>query len=99
MAVFRTLRVEPTHDREALLRSRSLPTPRAMTVHLDNLNIAEARAVPSPREIRDRLPQSDAAATTVAAGRAAVEAILDGLDKRVFVVVGPCYMFGYKCHL
>ncbi len=61
-----------------------------MTVHLDNLNIAEARGVPSPREVRDRLPLTDAAATTVAAGRAAVEAILDGLDKRVFVVVGPC---------
>ncbi len=61
-----------------------------MTRHLDNLNIADTRGVPSPREIRERLPLSDVAAATVLAGRAGVEAILDGLDKRLFVVVGPC---------
>ncbi len=61
-----------------------------MPLPLDNLNIVESRAVPSPREIRERLPLSGTSSTTVLGGRTALEAILDRLDPRVFVVVGPC---------
>jgi len=57
---------------------------------LDNLNVAAIDDVPSPTEVRARLPLSEAAARTVLAGRAAVRAILDRKDPRLFVVVGPC---------
>jgi len=57
---------------------------------LDNLNVAAIDDVPSPAEVRARLPLSEAAARTVLAGRAAVRAILDRKDPRLFVVVGPC---------
>lgn len=62
-----------------------------MTQHaLEDLNIASFDAMPSPAEIHARLPISEAAANTVAAGRAALNAILDRQDPRLFVVVGPC---------
>jgi 3-deoxy-7-phosphoheptulonate synthase len=57
---------------------------------IDNLNVAEIDDVPSPAEVRSRLPLSEAAARTVLAGRAALRAILDRKDPRLFVVVGPC---------
>ncbi len=62
-----------------------------MTQHdLENLNIASFDAMPTPAEIQARLPISAAAAQTVAQGRAALNAILDRQDPRLFVVVGPC---------
>jgi len=62
-----------------------------MTKHaLEDLNIASFDAMPSPAEIHARLPISEAAANTVAQGRAALDAILDRKDPRLFVVVGPC---------
>jgi 3-deoxy-7-phosphoheptulonate synthase len=61
-----------------------------MTRPLDNLNIVESRGVPSPLEVRDRYPLSDESSATVLVGRTALEAILDGADKRWFAVVGPC---------
>jgi 3-deoxy-7-phosphoheptulonate synthase len=57
---------------------------------IDNVNVAEIDDVPSPAEVRSRLPLSEAAARTVLAGRAALRAILDRKDPRLFVVVGPC---------
>lgn len=57
---------------------------------LENLNIDAFDLMPSPEEIHARLPLSDEAAATVAAGRSALQKILDRQDKRLFVVVGPC---------
>jgi 3-deoxy-7-phosphoheptulonate synthase len=61
-----------------------------MSEQLDNLNVAGIDDIPSPAEVRARLPLSEAAAHTVLAGRAAIRAILDRRDPRLFVVVGPC---------
>jgi 3-deoxy-7-phosphoheptulonate synthase len=61
-----------------------------MSEQLDNLNVAGIDDIPSPAEVRARLPLSEAAANTVRAGRAAIRAILDRRDSRLFVVVGPC---------
>ncbi len=61
-----------------------------MSEQLDNLNVAGIDDIPSPAEVRARLPLSEAAARTVLAGRAAIRAILDRRDPRLFVVVGPC---------
>ncbi len=57
---------------------------------LDNVNVAEIAAMPSPAEIAARLPLTHAAARTVLAGRATIRAILERRDPRLFVVVGPC---------
>ena len=57
---------------------------------LENLNIESFDLMPSPEEIHARLPLSDEVAATVAAGRSALQKILDRTDKRLFVVVGPC---------
>jgi 3-deoxy-7-phosphoheptulonate synthase len=44
----------------------------------------------SPATLRRRLPLSRAAHDTVVAGRAAVSRILDGTERRLLAVVGPC---------
>ena len=61
-----------------------------MSEQLDNLNVAGIDDIPSPAEVRARLPLSEPAANTVLGGRAAIRAILDRRDPRLFVVVGPC---------
>jgi 3-deoxy-7-phosphoheptulonate synthase len=56
----------------------------------ENLNVLAVEVMPSPDEVKARHPLTEKAAATVVAGRRAVEAILDGRDRRLFVVVGPC---------
>lgn len=57
---------------------------------LDNVNVETMVEIPSPEEVQQRLPLTDAAARTVLAGRQALRTILDRSDARLFVVVGPC---------
>jgi 3-deoxy-7-phosphoheptulonate synthase len=56
----------------------------------ENLNVAAVDLMPSPDEVKGRVPLTDRAAQTVIRGRRTLEAILDGRDPRLFVVVGPC---------
>ncbi|ATE59852.1 3-deoxy-7-phosphoheptulonate synthase [Thauera sinica] len=56
----------------------------------ENLNIASFDHMPSPDEIKARVPLSERAAASVLAGRRALCDILDRRDGRLFVVVGPC---------
>jgi 3-deoxy-7-phosphoheptulonate synthase len=56
----------------------------------ENLNIAAFDLMPSPAEVKARVPISECGAQTVLGGRRAVEAILEGRDPRLFAVVGPC---------
>jgi 3-deoxy-7-phosphoheptulonate synthase len=56
----------------------------------ENLNVVAFDLMPSPAEVQARLPLTEQAALTVVQGRRALEAILDGRDRRLFVVVGPC---------
>lgn len=56
----------------------------------ENLNVASFDHMPSPNEIKARLPLSERAAATVLAGRQTLADILTHKDKRIFVVVGPC---------
>src|SRR5690606_7181495 len=46
--------------------------------------------LPSPSDLRQRLPLSVALASQVQAQREAIRAVLDGRDPRLLVVVGPC---------
>ena len=57
---------------------------------IHNRRINGIRPLVSPRELNDALPLTDAHLDTVARGRDAVAAILDGRDDRLLVVVGPC---------
>jgi len=59
-------------------------------IQLDNLNVESFKLMPPPELVQARLPLSEAAAGTVAKGRATIQNILDRKDKRLFVVVGPC---------
>jgi 3-deoxy-7-phosphoheptulonate synthase len=56
----------------------------------ENLNIIAADHMPSPDEIKARVPLSERAATAVLTGRKALMNILDRKDRRLFVVLGPC---------
>ncbi|MDD2942407.1 MAG: 3-deoxy-7-phosphoheptulonate synthase [bacterium] len=55
-----------------------------------NINIVSQTVLPTPLQIRNGYPLSDLAGETVLAGRQTIRNILDGRDKRIFVVVGPC---------
>ena len=57
---------------------------------LSNTNILGEQTLISPAQLRQNYPRSEDATQTVEAGRAAVEAILDGRDQRLLAVVGPC---------
>lgn len=57
---------------------------------LSNTNILSEQTLISPAQLRTRFPRSEKATQTVESGRANVEAILDGRDKRLLAVVGPC---------
>ena len=57
---------------------------------LTNINVLSLDPLPTPNEVRAKLPLDEPAADTVAAGRRAIADILDNNDPRLFVVVGPC---------
>lgn len=59
-------------------------------VQTENLNIVATEAMPSPEEIKARVPLSERAGASVLRGRNALCDILDRRDPRLFVVVGPC---------
>ena len=60
------------------------------TPDIENVNVTDFDAMPSPEEIHARVPLSDKATQTVMHGREALRNILDRKDPRLFVVVGPC---------
>lgn len=57
---------------------------------LSNTNIMSTTTLVTPQELKQRYPRSAMATSTIEAGRAEVEAILDKRDNRLLVVVGPC---------
>ena len=56
----------------------------------DNLNISTQELLPTPQEIKSRLPLTETAQATVLQGRETLQRILDREDPRLFIVVGPC---------
>jgi 3-deoxy-7-phosphoheptulonate synthase len=56
----------------------------------ENLNVAEARPILTPRQLSLDLPMSADAWRTVVEGRQSIRRILSGQDPRLLVVVGPC---------
>lgn len=58
--------------------------------NVDNVNVVAQDLLPTPAEIKDKLPLDEKAYETVIEGRQVVQNILDGRDHRLMVVVGPC---------
>jgi len=61
-----------------------------MIAQTENLNVVGFDHMPSPDEIKSRVPLTEKAAETVLKGRQTLNRILDRQDPRLFVVVGPC---------
>jgi 3-deoxy-7-phosphoheptulonate synthase len=57
---------------------------------IDDLRISQIRPLLSPAVLSEELPLPDDGARFVDRSRRAIEAILDGSDPRLAVVVGPC---------
>lgn len=58
--------------------------------NLYNVNVAAMDVLPTPEQIKQRLPISETASATVFEARETIKRILDRQDPRLFVVVGPC---------
>ncbi len=56
----------------------------------ENLNVAAFEAMPSPRELHERVPLGDAAAEFIAAARGTICRLLDRSDPRLLLIAGPC---------
>jgi 3-deoxy-7-phosphoheptulonate synthase len=63
---------------------------------LINTNVKGSYPIPTPEEIQKLLPASDQSLKTVLTGRETIRNILDGKDKRIFIVIGPCSIHDIK---
>ncbi|MFL5349117.1 MAG: 3-deoxy-7-phosphoheptulonate synthase [Hyalangium sp.] len=70
-----------------------------MTARTENLNVVGFDHMPSPAEIKTRVPMTERAAESVLAGRRALMGILERKDPRLFVIVGPCSIHDPKAGL
>jgi 3-deoxy-7-phosphoheptulonate synthase len=61
-----------------------------MSVRTDDLRIRNLQELSTPEELALEHPCTPHAATTVAASRRALQAILHGTDDRLIIVMGPC---------
>lgn len=59
-------------------------------MNTSNLKILGEKLIPTPQTIKNAIPISQIGERTVTSARSALEAILDGKDKRIVLVVGPC---------
>ena len=65
----------------------------------DDLRIVKTHPLLAPAILAEEIPLTEAAAETVYRSRRAIEAILDGKDARLLVVVGPCSIHDTKAAL
>lgn len=71
-------------------------TPATNNAEIDDVNIEEFIPLVTPAELKTELPLSDSAYNTVLKGRQTIQNILDGKDKRMFIVIGPCSIHDLK---
>lgn len=57
---------------------------------VNNVNVVSQDVLPTPEQVKVRLPLTSSAEATVLAGRKTIREILDRRDPRLFVVLGPC---------
>ncbi len=70
-----------------------------MKPQTDDLRIRGIKELISPSNLIDKVPVTQSAAATVDAARQGVQKILQGLDDRLVVVVGPCSIHDPKAAL
>jgi 3-deoxy-7-phosphoheptulonate synthase len=61
-----------------------------MDSQIHNVNVVDKIDLPTPAEVKAELPLTPELEQAVVAHRHVVQNILDGVDPRLFVVVGPC---------
>ncbi|WP_411374254.1 3-deoxy-7-phosphoheptulonate synthase [Arthrobacter sp. MPF02] len=64
-----------------------------------NLRVSEFTALPTPSDLLAELPLDGPAADVVERGRDEVRAVMDGVDDRLLVIVGPCSIHDPKAGL
>ncbi|GAA5009522.1 3-deoxy-7-phosphoheptulonate synthase [Acinetobacter puyangensis] len=67
-----------------------LTAPKVANTDVEDINVASVQPLITPAQLKAELPLSEKARVTVLTGRQTVRDILDGKDKRLFVVIGPC---------
>jgi 3-deoxy-7-phosphoheptulonate synthase len=66
---------------------------------IDDLRIVKTRPLLSPAILAEEIPLTDTASKRVYEARRGIEAILDGKDSRLLVIVGPCSVHDTKAAL
>ena len=61
-----------------------------MPISTNNLRVTSMQPLVAPEDLISEIPVSDGSALTVQGGRAAIQRILRGDDKRLVAIVGPC---------
>ena len=77
-------------DWEPVVESSAAGTEQQALTSTQNLNVLGMTPLIGPRELEAELPMRAASHETVVQGRKTIEAILQGRDSRMLVVVGPC---------
>jgi 3-deoxy-7-phosphoheptulonate synthase len=73
-----------------LHRAENIPAKETAMKQTYDVNVKEFKPLTSPAKIKEELPVTDEIARTVIDGRKDVVNILQGEDKRLLVVAGPC---------
>jgi len=86
-----------TSTEPSLRAAAQAGTPAAKTT--SNLRVSEFTALPTPQELIAELPLDARVTDVVERGRDEVRAIMDGVDDRLLVIVGPCSIHDPKAGL
>jgi 3-deoxy-7-phosphoheptulonate synthase len=85
-----SIAAEPTESRNS---------PDATQPATSNLRVARFEPLPAPQDLIAELPLDSRSAAVVDRGRDQVRAIMDGVDDRLLVIVGPCSIHDPKAGL
>jgi 3-deoxy-7-phosphoheptulonate synthase len=72
------------------LRGSLAASSRTATIQTDNLRIAGVHRLIAPAVLQDEIALTERAAELVSRSREQIKAILEGRDRRLLAVVGPC---------
>ncbi|MCK5861464.1 MAG: 3-deoxy-7-phosphoheptulonate synthase [Candidatus Hydrogenedentes bacterium] len=57
---------------------------------VDNINVVSLSPLLAPKILKEKIPVTEKASETISSARAAIAAIIEGRDKRLLTIVGPC---------
>ncbi|MFH5878613.1 3-deoxy-7-phosphoheptulonate synthase [Arthrobacter sp. NA-172] len=91
-----SIAAEPTAH---LVDAETVDAPSASALSTSNLRVSRFEPLPTPQEVSAELPLSAKESAVVERGRDGVRAIMDGVDDRLLVIVGPCSIHDPKAGL